>query len=426
MPQTTAPPDASTTAKASFFKQGGWLMIANIMAGALMWAVHFLAKKIPPSEYGSLGALLSVILVVPMLPLQMVFAQQTARALASNQRAQLARMIRRSGLALFLVWLGVALVLALLHKDLIHQWQLANPIGLWVTIATLLGAILLPMLWGMHQGKQDFTGLGCSMITSGAARFAAAAAIVVLLGGYAAGIMAGVAIGYVVAIAYSAYATRDLWLGQGEAFNRKELLRQIIPLALGFGSCQVLFTADTMFVKAWFTGEETAYYVAAGTLARALMWLVLPLAAVMFPKIVHSTAKAQKVDLLGITLLGTGVLAVCGALGLWLLGPYVVRLVYTPAYVDPATQLLPWYAGAIVPLAMANVLVNNLLAKGDYRPVPLLVLLATGFIVALNLAHDTLVQVLQVLATCNILFLLLCIGFTWVWKRGAESRPPAR
>jgi O-antigen/teichoic acid export membrane protein len=404
-------------------------MFANIMAGALMWAVHFLAKQIPPAEYGVMGALLSVILIVPMLPLQMVFAQQTASALANDRCSQLRRMIRRSCLALFLVWLGVALILAGFSKPLIRQWQLADPAGLWVTLAALLGAILLPMLWGVHQGRQDFKGLGISMITSGAARFLAAAAIVLLLGGHAAGIMVGVALGYGVAIAYSAFANRDLWFGHGEAFDRQELLRQVIPLALGFGACQVLFTADTMFVKAWFTGEETAFYVAAGTLSRALMWLVLPLAAVMFPKIVHSTAKSQKVDLLGMTLMGTGVLAICGALGLWLLGPYVVRLVYTPAYVDPASRLLPWYAGAIVPLAMANVLVNNLLAKGDYRPVPWLVLLAAGFIMALNLAHDTLVQVLQVMASCNIVFLGLCVGFTWLWKRdpelGAVKRPAA-
>lgn len=396
-------------------------MFANIAAGVLMWAVHFLSKKIPESEYGALGALLSVILVVPMLPLQMVFAQQTARALATGERAQLARTIRRSWLALFFVWLATALVLACFHQQLIRNWQLANPAGIWMTIVALLGAILLPMFWGLLQGKQDFSGLGYSMILSGAGRFAAAAAIVLILRGHAAGIMTGVTIGYAVAIAYSVYATRDLWIGHGEPFHRRELLRQVIPLALGFGACQVLFTADTMFVKAWFTGEETAHYVAAGTLSRALMWLVLPLAAVMFPKIVHGTARSLKTDLLGVTLLGTGVLAVCGGLGLWLLGPYVVRLVYTPAYVEPATALLPWYAGAIVPLAMANVLVNNLLAKGDYRPVPGLVLLAVGFIVALNVAHESLVQVLQVLAVCNLLFLSLSIGFTWMWKRPAVA-----
>lgn len=396
------------------------MMFANIAAGALMWAVHFLGKRLPESEYGAFGALLAMTLVVPMLPLQMVFAQQTAKALATGRKAQLARMIRRSGLALFLVWLGTALVLTLFHQQLIQNWKLSNPAGFWVTLVALLGAIMLPMLWGVLQGKQDFFALGISMILSGAGRFAAAAVIVLVLGGYAAGMMVGLVAGFVVACVYAGYATRDLWRGHGQPFNRHELLRQVVPLALGFGACQVLFTADTMFVKAWFSGKESDFYVAAGTLSRALMWLVLPLAAVMFPKIVQSSAKSRKTDLLGVTLLGTGVLAICGALGLWLLGPIAVRLVYTADFVEPTTALLPWYAGAIVPLALANVLINHLLAKGDYRPVLYLVLLAIGFVVTLTLAHETMIQVLQVLASCNVLFLLLCIGFTWVWKRSPD------
>ena len=78
MSQAPAQSEPVPEGTASFFRQGSWLMFANIAAGAFMWAVHFLSKRIPPEEYGALGALLAVILVVPMLPLQMVFAQQTA------------------------------------------------------------------------------------------------------------------------------------------------------------------------------------------------------------------------------------------------------------------------------------------------------------------------------------------------------------
>ena len=69
---------------AAFFRQSGWLMIANIGSGAMMWAVHFLAKKTTAAEYGAFGVMLAVAMCVPNLPLQMVFAQQTARALATT------------------------------------------------------------------------------------------------------------------------------------------------------------------------------------------------------------------------------------------------------------------------------------------------------------------------------------------------------
>ncbi len=126
------------------------------------------------------------------------------------------------------------------------------------------------------------------------------------------------------------WRSRDLWLAKPEKFDGRGLFKQVAPLMLGFGACQFLFTADTMYAKAFFSGDEMASYVAAGTLSRALLWLVLPLAAVMFPKIVHASAKSEKSNLLGIVLLGTAVLAVCGAAGLCLVGPFVVKLIYTP------------------------------------------------------------------------------------------------
>jgi len=101
-----------------------------------------------------------------------------------------------------------------------------------------------------------------------------------------------------------------------------------------------------------------------------LLWLVIPLAAVMYPRLVHSAAKAEKTNLMSVVLLTTGALAVVGALGLSWLGPWVVRLVYKPDFVAVASSLLPWYAAAIVPLALANVLLNNLLARPAASVVP--------------------------------------------------------
>jgi hypothetical protein len=40
---------------------------------------------------------------------------------------------------------------------------------------------------------------------------------------------------------------------------------------------------------------------------------------------------------------------------------------FKPSYVQQATALLPWYAWAVVPLALANVLLNNLLAHSRFK-----------------------------------------------------------
>jgi O-antigen/teichoic acid export membrane protein len=185
---------------------------------------------------------------------------------------------------------------------------------------------------------------------------------------------------------------------------------------LGFAATQFLFSADTSFVNTYFGADRTATYGAAGTLSRALLWLVLPLATVMFPKIVHSAARSEKSNLLGPVLLGTAVLAAGGALTLCLVGPWVIKLVYSADYVQVAASVLPWYAWAMVPLSLANVLINNLLARTEFRIVPALVVLAVAYAVALTQFHDSLITVLKTLGVFNLLLLGVCAWFTWSAK----------
>jgi peptidoglycan biosynthesis protein MviN/MurJ (putative lipid II flippase) len=122
-------------------------------------------------------------------------------------------------------------------------------------------------------------------------------------------------------------------------------------------------------------------------------------------------------------LLGTAVLAAGGAAGLWLLGPWIVKLVYTKAYVQTAASVLPWYAWAMVPLTLANVLINNLLARANFRVVPALTVLAVAYGVALAMVgrhagnlpdpQDGLRMMLQTLGAFNLLLFGVCAVFTW-------------
>lgn len=405
---------------AAFFRQSGWLMISSIAGGFMTLGVHFLSKDIPESQYATFGTLMMVVACLPTMPLQMVFAQQTAQALATGRERQLAGMIRIGWLWTFVIWALAALAVFIFQKQIATVWHLPSVAGILVTLPLLLLSIWMPLFTGVLQGRQDFFWIGWSAIFSGVGRFAAAAFLVLALACGAAGMMAGALIGIGLAVGIAIWRTRDLWKGRSESFDWKNLLRQVVPLMLGFGACQFMFSSDTMFAKAYFSGDEMAPYVAAGTLSRALLWLVLPLASVMFPKIVHASARAEKSNLFGLVVLGTAVLAVCGGLSLWLVSPWVVKLVFTSNYVAATTALIPWYAAAMVPLAMANVLVNDLLARSRFGVVPLMVLLAVayGFALPAILNHfpGRLEVVLQTLGAFNLLLFLICAVFTWVVK----------
>lgn len=413
--ETTEPASvaAGTKPHATFFRQSGWLMMANVGSGVMMYAVHLLNKKIPPEQYGIFGVLLAVAMFVPNMPLQMVLAQQTAQALATDRKRELAGIIRLAWLGTFGLCLLLALGTFIWQKDILTGWQITNPADLWITVLVVLFSFWLPMFWGVLQGQQNFLWFGWTYIFNGAGRLGIASFLVLVLGAYAGGMMMGVCLGLAMGVGVAIWQTRSLWRLPALPFDWRSLLKQIVPLLLGFAAVQFFFTADTMFVKAYFSGDDAAFYVSAGTLSRGLMWLVVPLATVMFPKIVHSVARSEKSDLLGMVLLGTAILAAGGAVGLTILGPWIVRLAYSKAYVSVAAAVLPWYAWAMVPLSLAFALVNNLLARSQFRIVPVLLLLAAAYGVALTQFHDTLITVLRTLGVFNLLLLGVCAGFTF-------------
>jgi O-antigen/teichoic acid export membrane protein len=410
-------PISAAEHRASFFRQSGWLMIATVGGGVFMTAMHFLSNAIPAAEYSQFGVFLSVAMFIPALPLQMVLAQQTARALALNREHELSGLIRAAWLGTFVLWLLAVGVVWLFQGAILAQWKITNPAALWLTLPVLLFTVWLPMFYGVLQGQQNFLWLGWSMMANGIGRLAIAALAVMALHFYASGMVTGILAGLTIALVIAIWPTRSLWLAPAQAFDWRTLLRQVIPLTLGFGAYQFMLTADTMVVKGCFSGVASAYYVSAGTLARASMWLVGPLATVMFPKLVHAKAKSEKTDLLGIVLIGTLILAAGGAMGLWVLGPWVVAIMFPKEYVPTVTAMLPWYAWAVVPLAVANVLLYDLLARSLFKVVPALCVLMVGYALALTQFHATPLTVIKTLGTCNLLLLAICAWYTWDAKK---------
>jgi O-antigen/teichoic acid export membrane protein len=402
---------------AAFFRQSGWLMLGNIIAGFMSLFVHVLSKKIPESEYSIFGTMIMLTATVPTIPLQMIPAQQTARAVAMGRERQLAGILRLGWFWVSMLWLAAAVFILAEHQRIMTRWELNSPLTLWITMAAVLMNLWMPWFTGALQGRQDFFWMGWGSIFNGAGRMGVALLLVLAFGWGANGMIAGAFVGLGAWAAIAIWRTRDLAWGPSEPFDWKELMKQGVPLFLGFGACQFLFTTDAMYAKAYFSGNEMASYVAAGTLSRALLWLVLPLATVMFPKIVHATMKSEKNNLLGLVLAGTAVLAIGGAAGLCLVGPLVVKMIYTPDYVALTTKLLPWYAGAMIPLALANVLVNDLMARGRFKVVPLMVAVVVAYAFTLPAMLQRfpghMEVALQTLGAFNLLLFGICAWFSF-------------
>jgi O-antigen/teichoic acid export membrane protein len=329
----------------------------------------------------------------------------------------------------FIVWLVAAVIVLIFRQTIVNRWQLGTASGLIVTLPVLLVSIWMPLFSGILQGRQDFFWLGWATMLGGLGRLVGGGLIVMFWLANATGLMYGALIGIGVSAIIGIWRTRDLWTQPPEPFDIKGTLGQVVPLMLGFGAFQFMFTSDTMFAKAFFTGEAMKAYGEAGTLSRAVLWLVTPLATVMFPKLVHSHAKSEKSNLLTVVLIGTGLLGVCGAVGLWIVGPIVVKIVYKSGDVASTISLIPWYATAMIPLGMANVLVNDLMARKQFKVVPLLIALVLVYALAqpymIHHHPGSMKVILQTLGVFTTLFFLICAWFTWGMKDSKPLAPAA-
>jgi O-antigen/teichoic acid export membrane protein len=397
--------------------------------------VHVCSKKLSGEDYAAFGALIQLtnLMTIPALGLQMAFAQQASAAISDERRRQLVGTVRAVMAGTFCIWLVIALVAVLDRNQLLSVFKLSSSASLWLTVGVAWTMLWLPIFQGLLLGRQNFLWLGWVAVFNGVGRVFIGMVIVFLLHGHAAGLMLAVLLGLMAAVGTAIWQSRDLLTAPGAGFDWKAWLVLVVPFTLGMGSFQFIFSADMIVVQNYLGGDAmhpekaaaAAAYVAGGTLARAIVAATAPLALVMFPKLVESAARSRKhtYNLMGLTLLGTAVLAGMAAIGLTLVSPLVIKYGSKAEYLS-IVPLIPLFSWVMVLLAMGNVLLVNLMAHSRFKIVPVVLLVAAGYWIALQYYHDSFKMVIETLGVFSTLFLVVCAIFTWApWNRSAQPAP---
>jgi len=405
----------------SFFRQSAWMMAATLIGGGCMALVQIIATRMPEGEALTFSMLvdLAAQLTIPVIGLQTVFAQETVMAIAENRRAQLTGAARWAFKVIGALWLIAALGFLIFQKQFTSNYRV-TPLALGVTLAFGLLAMLQPVVAGLLQGKQEFSWFGLATILNGVGRFAGVTIMVLWLGGRADGVMLAVFLGVFLTTGLMAWRTKELWTGQIAAFDWRGLLRRALPISLALGAYTYLFTADSLLVKRFFTKDIDAYN-SVRLIGRILVFATAPMAWVMFPLLVKSRVMGQRDNALiytaGVTL-GVGAL---GALGLTLWPELPLRFLAKGAHMGFA-WMVPWFAWCLLPLSLANVLINNVLARERYAAVPWLIAVAIGYGIALRYNHETFTSVIKTLGLFGLLLVAVCVVFMISSPRTGAAR----
>lgn len=403
------------------------MMISTTMSGLFMFAVHVFGPLMPKDQYGLFVALLGVVglMMIPVIGLQTTLAQQTASCVSESDERKLAGTLKSLLGWAVVVWGAMFLLVVLFKSQLLASLKISNPVALWTTAAVALPQLLLPILMGYLQGRQNFLWLGWASVLNGVGRFVAVGFIVAVLGGQAAGALAGVLLGFTSGLIVALWHSWSMLCSPGEKFEWKPWVAQLIPLTLGLGTVQFMLYIDLPVVRQGFEAESTGAYGAAGMIGRGLVVFTTPLSLVLFPKLVRSASLSEPTKALNIAMISTAALGIFAAaaatVGAWLL-PWLLEQLASPehAWAKPmmekigdrrsllveASALIPWFVWAMLPLALANALISSALARRDLIAVYGSAAIGLAYSITIWMRHPSFHAVIGTLGLFNIILLV--------------------
>ncbi len=425
---------SAAESKASFFRQSGWMVIATVLMGGCMMLVHTVTAppRLLEEEYEVFTAMLKLqlLIAIPAAALQTIFAQQAAAAITEQKERQLRSSTRAFALGILILWGLLFAFVVLKRKSIMTGFTITNPLTLYFSIGLVLSQLWLVMARGILQGKQNFFGLGWTLILDGFVRITALIAIVLVFRGQSAGAMLAAVIGQGLALAFGLYWIRDVLCGPGEKFPVNDWLVQLLPLMGGTGGVMLLSSFDVPFIQATFEAGQRKLYMAGQNIGFALFQFTAPLAMVMFPKIVQSVAKAEKSDALKLTLISTAIMGGLAAIASSLLPWLPLRVLYFKSpEMWQAAPLVAGFVWCMLLLTMANVVVGGLLARKRYAFIPWIMLLAAAYVFTMIQLRPWLPQldsfeayrmIIRTMTAFNGAALVLAIWFAW-----GRKDPPA-
>lgn len=399
------------------------LMAATGIGHVGNYVYHVVAgRMLSDTEYGLLMALFGAVNVVllPMGALRIALSRAVA---ADTRPAAITGLFRhwlRRLWIVALVILGAALVCT--------PWiQTGLDFGRWapVLLAAAIPALnLFLMLTGAGlEGLQRFSWLALR----GGMLFTVRALLVGLCLGFgfrAAGwALLAHLLGMSAALGFSLWGLRrdprpvPAAPVQPPPVSRDALLA--LPLLAAFA---VLMSVDVLLVRTWFSPEVSGRFAQAATLGRMILWLPLPIANAMFPKVVRTGASSSEHRKTALAAVAYTMALTLIALGLaWGLAPLGFFLVYGIADVPPAQiTWLRQVALAMTPLAPLHVWMHYELARGSIRRLTPILLGAAVFLTLAALRHRDIGQVIQALQLATLTALVGSVAVLVFRKRISE------
>ncbi len=393
-------------------RHGSLMMVGTAFGALCNVGFHMVVggrRGLPNAEYGSLVAMLGIILAAstPMLALQNTLAH-----FASN----LAREGRRDGiLPLFLHWTRVfgAISAALVAA----AWAFRAPLaGIWsvspslivLTFAVLAASLWMSLFYGLLQGMQSFAWLAWAPQAWGATRLVLGAVFTFFLSATAFAAVAAQGLGVLAVLVLCLWAVAGLGLPRhsSAAGGPRETYRYLGSSLVCLAGYAMLMNLDTALAKHYFDAETTGLFAKAATIARTAVFLPVPVAVVLFPKVTSAGELTEDSWRLLGRAMGFAGLLIAAVAGICVFFPQLPWTIlygaWPPEAAASAAALTRAMVLAMAPLALAYLLLNFEMAQRRFFWCYGLVPCGLAYVAGVARFHAHPLQVAMVLGTLNL------------------------
>jgi O-antigen/teichoic acid export membrane protein len=391
----------SSKSQSSFFRQSGWMVVSTFVGGIFMVGVQIAAQNprvMESSDFNTFIDLLGLLIMfggVPSAALQTIFAQQAAAAVTDEKMGGLTATLRALIRTTFMFWLGIAGLILILSRPASAALGINDPAALRIAMLAVLAVVWLPTFKGVLQGLHRFAPLGWLQIMEGVLRLAIFILLVMWLKGRAAGGLWAVFTAAYCTLALAIWLTRDVWRAKTSvSFSWKIWLIRGAPLTLALGAYVCMSSLDRVFTKSlFFDPIPVKLYNNAMLVGYAIGQFISPITLVMFPTIVRNLALSKKTDALILTVAATGIFGCLAAVGCTLFPGLPLAVLH---FRMEAAPLVPWFAWSLLPLTLALVLIQNLMARERYYAAQWLILVPVIYALALMLLSPLMVKMADI------------------------------
>lgn len=379
--------------------------VGSFVASVCGYLYHlFLGRLLLPEQYGVIGSLLSMFLIVSVATntILTVVMKYTAQYYAQGKSAAVVTLQKRLGRWLMVGSIIITMACVAVSGPISRFLNIDSPWPVVVLGFSFLFIFVAPVYRGVLQGLQRFGKLSWSMIIDSGAKLIVGP-LLVWLGWSVVGGVLGIVVGAILGLLSAWLFSRDTRREAGATFSDwRGILTYCVPVAIVMLAITLLYSIDVILVKHYFAPGEAGLYVAVSQLGKIIVFGTTAIAGVMFPMVAAKFAKHEDFR----PVFWKAVWIVSGLSGLaaaiYFLAPnFVIGLLYGPNYL-PGASLLGYVAVFMALYSVINVLVQFFLSIKDYGALLPLVVGCAAQVLLIVLFHQSLQQVIFIIDFCLV------------------------